>query len=232
MVARSTSTKDSRSFVDFWLATARSIAPRTETASFFRSDRPIIVLYDSRPSTPLPQTMVRCTGYRTTLCRPECDVCMVTVGTRKVSAWNVAALGSDPKPRVLTRISKLPFFRMGDGTEIVGSRSLGIDAEISPYLRMDSRISTRHGGYTLQVESWSYLIKSPRDESAPYESSTFSQSCRGANGSASINLTSLRAEVASFNPSTTSQIEKSVPWLSLGIGSSAQGNNSVSVPYN
>jgi hypothetical protein len=59
---------------------------------------------------------------------------MVTVGTRNVSAWSVAALGSGSEPIVLTRISKLPSLRIGEGTDIVGSKSLGIDSEISPYL--------------------------------------------------------------------------------------------------
>jgi hypothetical protein len=59
---------------------------------------------------------------------------MVTVGTRKVSAVRVVPAKSVSEPSVLTKISKLPCFRMGDGIAIVGSRSFEIDSETSPYL--------------------------------------------------------------------------------------------------
>jgi hypothetical protein len=41
----------------------------------------------------------------------------------------------------------LPFFKIDEGTEIVGMRSLGIDSDTSPYLSTCQRLtSTRQGG--------------------------------------------------------------------------------------
>jgi hypothetical protein len=63
------------------------------------------------------------------------EVWIVTVGTRNVSAVNVVVDGMDSAPKLDTRISRLPFLRTWDGTVMVGRRSLGIDSEVSPYLR-------------------------------------------------------------------------------------------------
>lgn len=57
---------------------------------------------------------------------------MVTLGTRKVSVERVAPAEPELEPRELTKISKLPFFKMGDRTVIVGRRLLGTVSETSP----------------------------------------------------------------------------------------------------
>lgn len=59
---------------------------------------------------------------------------MVTFGTRKDSADSVAPDVSGSEPIELTRISRLPFFKIGERMVMVGRRSFGIDSETSPYL--------------------------------------------------------------------------------------------------
>lgn len=59
---------------------------------------------------------------------------MVTFGTRNASADSVVPDVSGSEPIELTRISRLPFFNMGERIVIVGRRSLGMDSETSPYL--------------------------------------------------------------------------------------------------
>lgn len=69
-----------------------------------------------------------------TLCRPECDVRIVTVGTRNVSAVTRPPGGTAPAPSEVTKISMLPFFRSVEGTVSVGTRALGMISDCSPYL--------------------------------------------------------------------------------------------------
>jgi hypothetical protein len=57
---------------------------------------------------------------------------MVTFGTRNDSADRAALDVSGSEPIELTRISRLPFFRIGERTAMVGRRSFGIDSETSP----------------------------------------------------------------------------------------------------
>ena len=56
----------------------------------------------------------------------------MTLGTRKVSAEIVVPEEPESEPSELTKISKLPFFKTGDRTVIVGRRLLGMVSETSP----------------------------------------------------------------------------------------------------
>jgi hypothetical protein len=71
---------------------------------------------------------------------------IVTVGTRNVSAESWAGENSVSAPSVETRISILPFFKIDEGTEIVGRRSLGIVSDTSPYLSTCQRLASRRQG--------------------------------------------------------------------------------------
>lgn len=63
---------------------------------------------------------------------------MVTFGTRNASADSVVPEVSCSEPIELTRISRLPFFRIGEQIAMVGRRSLGMDSETSPYLENEA----------------------------------------------------------------------------------------------